>query len=364
MATSATGSNQRRGYRRAGFTLVELVVVAGCVVCVGALLQPSLSTARERSKQAVCLERLRNIGTASRTYAADDAQGWAIPTHHLQFQQDPINPTFIGAYEWGGKSGIGQHDWVSGSGGNVLNSKYGTRAGFGPNTRPLNTILYPHGFRNNLDPYFNPVGAMADTQLDLAAYRCPADDSPPNGGHCESWLVQTEESSYDHFGTSYAANIFMTANSTGGYMSSNSPYLRPLSRVPNPPRTIFFEENIGRWAYAAREDWCDFLQGIDIGPTKTIRGWHGKDWVYNRVFGDAHAEMQQVYLDGTQDSQGYSWHYRGEEVFAEPDEQNYLRCIIIRGDGWQKDCLPANRIPTGLWHSGQGRPSYEGCVGS
>lgn len=362
MATSATASNQRRRHRRAGFTLIELAVVAGCVVFVGALLQPSLSTARARSKQSVCLERLRNIGTASRTYAADSAQGWAIPTHHLQFEQTSGNITFIGAYEWGGKSGVGQDDYVTGSPGNPLNSKYGTRADFGPNTRPLNTILYPHGFRDNLNPWFDPQGALADTQLDLAAYRCPADDGPPQGGHCESWLLQSEQSSYDHFGTSYAANLFMIANSAGGYMSSNSPYMRPITRIPNPLRTILYEENIGRWAWAAREDWCDFLQGIDVGPTKAIRGWHGKDWVYNRVFGDAHAETQQVYIDGTQDSEGYALHYRTEQVFADPNEQSYNRCIIIRDDGWQKDCMPANPIPTGLYYGGGGRVSYEGCV--
>ena len=308
---------------------------------------------------------MRNLATSSLVYSADDYHGMVIPVHHLQFEQDPGNPTFIGAYEWGGKSGVGRTDWMSGGGGeNVLNSRYGTRAGFGPVTRPLNHVLYKSGFKDSTKPYFSPQWALADTMLALDLFKCPSDDGPPRGGHCPSWLANTEESSYDHFGTSFAANIFMVANSVGGYMRSNSPYLRPLARVPNPGRTLLYEENIGRWAWAAREDWCDFLQGIDVGPTKTIRGWHGKNWTYNRAFVDSHAEYQKIYVEGTEDSQGYAHHYRSEVVFRDPVEQDVNRCIIIRGPGWQKDTIPANDIPTNVWHSGAGRPSYDDCVGS
>ena len=42
--------------------------------------------------------------------------------------------------------------------------------------------------------------------------------------------------------------------------------------------------------------------------------------------------------------------------------QDQYRCIIVRGDGWQKDTLPAELIGTGVLAPGGGRPSYEGCV--
>jgi len=339
------------------------MAVGGCLVCLAALLQPSLEATHDQAKQSHCLERLRSIMAASQTYAQNDPQDWAIPVHPLQFNQNPTNPSFIGAYEWGGKSGIGRDYWVTGAPGDPLNSKYGTRAGFGPATRPLNDILYPHGFRDTLNPVFNPAGATLDTQLDLAVYRCPGDDGPPDGGHCPDWLNHPGQSSYDHFGTSYAANIFMISTQGGGYMRSNSPYLRPLARVPNPARTIFYEENIGRWAWAAREDWCDFLLGIDIGPTRVIRGWHGKDWCYNQAFGDGHARMNRIYIDRTEDAEGYAWHYLSEVVFPDDsNQQQSMRCVIIRGPGWQKDTLPAEDINTGLWSCGEGRASYEDCV--
>ena len=94
-----------------------------------------------------------------------------------------------------------------------------------------------------------------------------------------------------------------------------------------------------------------------------MRGWHGRDWTFNRAFVDAHAEQQRVYNEGTEDADGYATHYRNEIVYpSEPQLQQNYQCIIVRGDGWQKDTLPADLLPTGLWHSGGGRPSYEGCV--
>jgi hypothetical protein len=230
--------------------------------------------------------------------------------------------------------------------------------------------LYPGGFKNNLvNDRIDRQGAFEDTRLDLELYQCPSDDGPPRGyadgtgPHCPDWIINTERSSFDHFGNSYAANIFMV--SAGGPVWSNSPYLRPVSRIPTPSRTIYFEENIGRWAWSCRRETDDCLWiglGVDPGPTKAVRGWHGKDWTFVRTFVDSHAEVQKVYVEGTEDLEGYANHYRVENVFEDHSEQGFNRCIIIRGPGWQKDTLPAELIDTGLGSMGDGRPSYEDCV--
>jgi prepilin-type N-terminal cleavage/methylation domain-containing protein len=355
---------------RSGFTLIELLVVIAIIALLIAILLPSLEAARRASKKATCNAHIKNIATSSRVYEADDPSGWGIPVHPGQYTQDSNNPTFIGAYEWGGKSGIGQDDYIPGQV-KPHGSKYGTKAGFGPPTRPMNNILYPGGFKDNNAP-FNRAGAVLDTKLDLGLYKCPADDGPPRGGHCQDWIDNDERSSYDHFGNSFAANVFLTGYSDSAYgLGSISPYMRPVSRVPTPARTIYYEENIGRWAWAARRDECPIggLEGIDVGPTKSLAGWHGRDWTYNRAFVDAHAETQRIYLEGTEDSDGFAEHYRNEELSSYPSwldgTEGYFdryQCIIVRGNGWQKDTLPAAILATGLRSYSGDRPSYEGCV--
>lgn len=61
----------RNASRRAGFTLVELLVVSAIVGTLAALLLPSLNTARDKSRAAACVNNLRQLGQAGYVYHDD-----------------------------------------------------------------------------------------------------------------------------------------------------------------------------------------------------------------------------------------------------------------------------------------------------
>jgi len=317
------------------------------------LLVPAAAQLRVSSKETTCLGNLMRIGYANAVYAGDNLSDPALPIHALQFAQCGPNypglcnnPSFIGAYEWGGKSGVGMPGWVEYPG--VLGSKYGTAAGFGPSTRPLNAILYKAAFTDaRADGRLSRVQAQIDTELVLSTNRCPADTGYA-GIHFPNFR-DLGLSSYDHFGTSYTANMFMIANQGGGEMRSNSPYLHRFSEIRAPGRTLAYYENNGRFAWSAAPMPPD-CSWIGPGISGTVRGWHGKDWTFNAAFMDGHVE--RIVRRG----------FQNELVMEDPEAQAAFRCIIVRGQGWQKDTLPLISVATGLAWGGAGRPSWEGGI--
>jgi len=60
--------------RRKGFTLIELLVVIAIIAILAAILFPVISSAKERSRQAMCCSNLKQLMMAIRAYC-DDHQG-------------------------------------------------------------------------------------------------------------------------------------------------------------------------------------------------------------------------------------------------------------------------------------------------
>jgi len=324
---------------RYGFTLIELLVVVAIVALLVSILLPSMRKAREQGRMIACQSNLRGIASASIVYAESDPMEQTIPIHPLFVQY----PGEIGAYGWGGKSGIGEPT----SGTDPIYSLWGTAEGRGPGSRPLNPILVGSGIVDHRDsPGPNQQNWIDDYRQDMPIVRCPSDRGY-TGFHIRRWR-DSRLSSYDHYGTSYSANALWVNWYWVPYrVSSYGPFLRPLSRIGTPSRTICYSENSGRfgWFFGWQHSPCHVVadDGIEQSDAE-IKGWHGRPFSFNVSFADGHVELVHM--------KGRTWPAPPLSYYGGFTDENFgyaaYKCSIIRGEGWQIDCNPMAPVSTDI----------------
>jgi len=87
MESSKDQTRRHRGIARAGFTLVELLVVIGIIAILISVLLPTLAKARESANRAACLSNLRTIGQMFLIYAQDNKRQIPLGTQSNVYQE-------------------------------------------------------------------------------------------------------------------------------------------------------------------------------------------------------------------------------------------------------------------------------------
>ncbi len=70
-----------------GFTLIELLVIIAIIAILTSILLPVLNRAREKGRQAVCINNLKQIGLAIHMYA-NDHDGYLVPYNSGTAEQE------------------------------------------------------------------------------------------------------------------------------------------------------------------------------------------------------------------------------------------------------------------------------------
>jgi len=178
--------------RRAGFTLLELLVSVSIIALIMAILLPALGRVRVTARMNKCAAQLKQINTAFASYLQDYREV-------IYWRGDPLDTEGVEWYIWGGRPKD-----------NIFTGQMDIFNRF--DDRPLN-------------PYMEGP---------LTIFKCPDDIQPV------SWALNNVH--YEWVGNSYMFNCNGSPQGTGGGLAGER-----LLRVRTPAKTvIYLDAALGR----------------------------------------------------------------------------------------------------------------------
>lgn len=278
------------GYRRGGFTLVELLVVIGIIAILISLLLPALNSARRQAQVTACLARLQQIGLGNRLFA-DAHKGFFPLTGELVGPAD-------GSPEQVGDTGRRRYEYVENPPGSLRLQQW---------RQALTVFVMPKSTADLNDP--NQSTTAADY------FRCPAHVDKlleTELGRSISWLGFM-------FGTrsSYVANeAVFGCDDARGRLRGNS------NRIRNASQVVLFLDGVrsdlrpstigndpGQWLTVYNKIAADSL-GISLGDALVGNAKAGDPSNFDRIrhrdrinlsFADGHAESRQIKEENLRD---------------------------------------------------------------
>jgi len=269
--------------RREGFTLIELLVVIAIIAILAAILLPVFAAAREKARQAVCMNNLKQIGNALYMYTSDNDETFPPyimggPPYYTgtATPYDDLSSTLLWIPDGTatGAAGADEYLTIGSPAGGWTRATATTPAGlFREEARPSILGGTGYGVAGQVLPhkmfrhYYTWQDCLMPYLKSMGVFFCPSRFISPDW---QTWF----ECSGEH-ASHFAVNGYLTGRDGGTGM--NLANMR-LGRVSEPAAKIWATHNNVSYPIVNYLEVADWWRRIHHGPWQNARDWDYFDW--------------------------------------------------------------------------------------